>query len=510
MKPINLYTFTRVNQFDANVQTKFAKMLSDCNDIKERDYEFQTIASLVDSLIHYVSIADFEGFYYSYSIPQLGEEFDLLKLSDNKVLSIELKSRAVGEEKILKQLLNKRHYLSHLPGDHFYYTYIKGKDLLYMLTSDGTLARCSIGLLATSLKGFSGFYTGNLDDKFRVSQFLVSPLNSPEKFLHGNYFLTPQQENISKELISKITDVDGMSPLYFSIHGEPGTGKTLLLYHLAKMMCSAKKVCIVHCAPSTEQLIKLSQLWSDVYITVPKNLNYMDLSHYDVFVVDETQRIYDEQLNKIINHVRDNNKICILGIDPNQIMSSKEKRRNIDAILSQIPYIRDYKLSKKIRTNPELAEFIEVLLKLNRAKPGAQFPNACLLYANSYEEGRKIIDYYESIGYTYISYTTSIHKSDNIDFMSSATNTHKVIGQEYDNVLIMLDNHFVYDIDGNLCAQRHPNPDYLFNKLFYQGITRVREKLMILVINNPNLFSRIVSTFTQVNKPAASEALPVQ
>lgn len=494
MKPINLFMLSTVRNLDIASVEQFARLLSDRGqELKIRDYEFQTVVSLVEDLSGLVTLQDLEGFYFSYSIPQLGEEFDLLKLSDTMVVNIELKSQNVGEKAILKQLRNKKHYLSHLSGNHYFYTYVKGDKLLYALSDDGNLVRCSITLLASLLKKYDVFFSGNLDEKFKVSQFLVSPVNSPEKFLHGNYFLTPQQELIEDKLLSQTENKYGIDPLFFSIHGSPGTGKTLLLYHLAKKLSSTKKVCIIHCAPHTEQHQKLKGMWPAVSIVVPKSLRYLNLGIFDVFIVDECQRIYTSQLNEIVSHVREHKKMCILGIDPKQVMSRKEKWRDIDSVISRIPGIQDHKLSQKIRTNKELSGFIEVMLNLSKAKPNVKYPNVSIIYANSYEEGKRIIAHYEGMGYTYISYTTSLHSYDKIDCMGSVNNTHKVIGQEFDNVLIMLDDHFAYDEAGRMQAKIHPNPDYLFAKLFYQGITRVREKLLLLVIDNPDLFTRITA-----------------
>lgn len=44
-----------------------------------------------------------------------------------------------------------------------------------------------------------------------------------------------------------------------------------------------------------------------------------------------------------------------------------------------------------------------------------------------------------------------------------------------------------------ICEKRHPNPDYLYPNLFYQGVTRVRESLALIVVQATNLFDKIVS-----------------
>ena len=71
--------------------------------------------------------------------------------------------------------------------------------------------------------------------------------------------------------------------------------------------------------------------------------------------------------------------------------------------------------------------------------------------------------------------------------------THHVIGQKFDNVLMLMDNSFYYDANGVLQGVEHPNPDYLYPNLFYQRITRVREKIALIVIEAPDLLEKISS-----------------
>lgn len=73
-------------------------------------------------------------------------------------------------------------------------------------------------------------------------------------------------------------------------------------------------------------------------------------------------------------------------------------------------------------------------------------------------------------------------------------NTHKVIGQEYDAVTMIMDNNFYYS-DNILEGKIHPNPDYIFTQLLYQGLTRTREKLL-LIITDLNLLQKILILFS--------------
>ena len=53
-----------------------------------------------------------ENFIYSYEIDHLNKEFDLIRIFENSVVNIEIKSENVSNEKIIKQLKRNKHYLS--------------------------------------------------------------------------------------------------------------------------------------------------------------------------------------------------------------------------------------------------------------------------------------------------------------------------------------------------------------------------------------------------------------
>ena len=54
-------------------------------------------------------------------------------------------------------------------------------------------------------------------------------------------------------------------------------------------------------------------------------------------------------------------------------------------------------------------------------------------------------------------------------------------------------DNFQYAEDGHLQGKMHPNPNYIFYKLWFQGVSRAREKLCILVIGNEELFKKLLS-----------------
>ena len=144
MKALNLYTLTRTRDpktFSALLQAlsgspwkrtcSVHEMLSLCSLVDALDEHFslhpyqengqqdlteQGSGSAAPSDYRAEWIRCLDGFYFSYTIEHISKEFDLLKLSADAgcVLNIELKSEAVEEERIRKQLEQNRYYLSHI------------------------------------------------------------------------------------------------------------------------------------------------------------------------------------------------------------------------------------------------------------------------------------------------------------------------------------------------------------------------------------------------------------
>ena len=80
------------------------------------------------------------------------------------------------------------------------------------------------------------------------------------------------------------------------------------------------------------------------------------------------------------------------------------------------------------------------------------------------------------------------------DFSTIGT-SHQVIGQEFENVITVLDSHFYYDEDDILKARKITHNPYSPLKMFFQQITRAINKLEIVVVGNIELYNKIVQIF---------------
>ena len=134
MRALNLYTLTRIN--DSEAFSGLENALSGRPWHKAfSSHEAASLCALVNGLADCFMAADtegtskeqipapgddwvsfFDGFYFSYTIEHISKEFDLLKFSANAdcALNIELKSEAIEEDRIRKQLEQNRYYLFHI------------------------------------------------------------------------------------------------------------------------------------------------------------------------------------------------------------------------------------------------------------------------------------------------------------------------------------------------------------------------------------------------------------
>ena len=97
MRPVNIYRISRIHEeIDFNRIERHESQKSGRRHI--HIHEIESLRLFVDALINRGAlISELEGFHYGFSIPQIGKEFDLLKITEKNCLNIELKSPEVSE-----------------------------------------------------------------------------------------------------------------------------------------------------------------------------------------------------------------------------------------------------------------------------------------------------------------------------------------------------------------------------------------------------------------------------
>ncbi len=503
MKSLNIYLLTRVKHNDS-----FNEMFNSETNNKEfieiKEDEQQTLIELVDLINNCGNEGKeiFDGFYLDFKIPHIGKEFDLLKASDNKttVLNIELKSQDVELDKVKKQLHKNKSYLNAVFQNINQFTYICGGKLYKY--QDNQLLESSISELIDVLKldVYGKYIDSNLDCLFMAKDYLISPINDIDRFLEGKYFLTNEQFEKKHKIIDLF---EKRETILVILSGRAGTGKTLLAYDIAVELSQKSKVLILFCGKLTNGHITLNSKLKNVDIVQIKDINKINLN-YDLVIIDEVQRIKGISWSNVINLINKAGIPMMLVGDEEQYLSAKEKEsgyflNTINRFVESNKRII-FTLNERIRTNPEMASFIKNLLNYNsNINYAYSYDNIQICYANCEDEAIELICYFKNNKYIFINFTGAFQGDIYYDAFRNYENlnSHEAVGQEFDNVVIVINENFTYGLKNSQYILQtrihHPTQDYLYRKMLFQALTRAREKIAIIIVKDITLFRRINS-----------------
>lgn len=489
MKSINVLSLVQAhNTLSTSEFENFTKYYSIA--IKNDEiHDLKRLTSEIHKTLPFVNVLN--NFYVGYKIQHISKEFDLLRFGSNYIINIELKNDST-EDKITKQLIQNSYYLSHVNRVIHNFCYVASTNTLYKLNSAGELVTVNINFLIQLLTHQDLLKIGSPDSLFNPSEYLVSPFNSTDKFVDGKYFLTNQQEYFKNKILLKLN----INPIAFiALTGGPGTGKTLLTYDIIKSIKNIKRTLIVHCGQLNEGHHKLIKLgWNIIAV---KHLRSCGLNGFDVVVVDETQRIYPSLFEQLIIDAKEANTSCIFSYDKQQTLSAAETRSDIEGKINAISGIDKFTLSDKIRTNKEIAGFIKVLF--NNKRNNVILSNCGNIDFEFFSNLANVENYIEllsSDGWEVLKLTPSqYNKEYHVSYSHPSSKTsHNVIGQEFDNVAVVVDEFFSYDANGLLTYNSTTYYDSV--KMLFQNITRTRKRLKLIIIRNTQVLNRCLSVLS--------------
>ncbi|MBZ7967888.1 AAA family ATPase [Campylobacter sp. RM9756] len=278
-----------------------------------KEYELETLLQFCEILKNNNTedqFCIFENYHIGYKLPHIEKEFDLIKFGDKLIINIELKSNIIEHDKILSQLKRNFYYLSMLNKETVICTYIKSNNLLYILENN-KIQEITIEKLKAYLEKIKKS-AENLNELFSPINFLISPFNNTDNFIANKYYLTQQQEEIKNDILKKINKNNS---LIFSIEGVAGTGKTLLIYDIAR---NIHQSCIIHCAQANDGINKLKEKEWNIITIKEFDKNCACIQDYKVLIVDESQRISLKQIDAFIS----TKKILIFSHDVNQKLNA--------------------------------------------------------------------------------------------------------------------------------------------------------------------------------------------
>lgn len=479
---VNLYILGNIiRQNDNEFLEKYEKNNNFTLKVKEKD----CILALLSNINKEVSIPRTEllnGFKIGYTIKQIGKEFDLLKVTSDKVLNIELKSSSTID-KIFKQQQQNYYYLNSISNNIEIFTYCLECDQFYKY--DGNITKiCSTSEVLNVLEDLMfDEVEKDIDSKFSPEEFLISPFNDVEKFLASKYFLTKVQEERKNKFLTSDNNC-------FIVNGPAGSGKSLFMYDIAKsLMEQDKKVRIIHCGQLNEGHFELINDYDwDIKQAHPTTFNNeASFSELEYVFVDEAQRLIHSQLAELLDYFDKYLFNIVFSFDHKQPLATWDPaEKNEEYLREKIISIHDIKLTDRIRSNSDVNYFVKQAFNFqpNRIK---KCENVTIEYIQHEGDIMQYIKDLEVKGWVYLPYTKS---RNNITYHKYCSynehlNSHRVIGQEFNKVLVILDESFYYNRN-NISYKGEQY--YLPRQMFYQNITRAKRELKIIVINNYELF----------------------
>lgn len=484
MIPINIYNLTRIKKI--SLLTKIERQMSKRRGLlKIKSWEIDSLKKLSEHLKEEMDNGTGVLFYYSFQIPKLGKEFDLLRISDEYVLNIELKSMEVPEDKIKNQLLQNRYYLALLGKPVRSYTYVSDTDKLYRLSNTEKVIESDWGRLGEDILKQTGCYEEDIDKLFKEEQYLISPLTNPKRFLERDYFLTSQQKDIRKHILANIQQ---NNTLFQGFTGLPGTGKTLLLYDLALVLSEKQKVIILHNGTNKDELSQFNRRFKRMdFYNVSSIHKDVALSDYSAILVDESHQISKRDFDRIKNDALEYNIPVIFTYDVEDAIYLEDVEDYCVGNIRKLPEYNEYRLTNRIRMNKELSSFILSLMNISIYHHRKDYPSVSLAYASSLSEAKEEIRNYMLRGYVYIRIDGGNEPDNNPDIIKAGLG----IGREFDKVVMVIDSEYYYDNKGYLRCY----PDKNQVRILYHGLNRAKKEIAVVVLDNEVIFEKIVNVF---------------
>ncbi len=503
MRAVNLYLLTRTHEPDG--LSWILEAMSKSRKPKEVSaHEAATLWSLTDVLAKemqkrgragaddWVSLLD--GFFFSYVIEHIGKEFDLLKASSDGgcILNIELKSEMVEEERIRRQLEQNRYYLSHIANTICSFTYVMENGELYSLDEKGLLQKCRMEELieALQMEALRDYLPEGIENCFRAAEYLISPIANPQKFLQGKYFLTNQQFEFRRKILGYLKEhaqPDAGIPV-ISVSGIAGTGKTLLLLDLSVRLSENGRVLFIHSGPLRRGHIEINKELDQVDLISGDRFRTMrHLERYHCLIVDEADHLDRETLRILLAAAGTHRTPVILAYDPHRLLAETTdanaalaRRDDLAEVRSLIVESSSLTLSftGNIRINRPVYSFLRTLLHYKDHGDRQGYECIDVLYAGDMTERRLIEDYYRKRKFVLVSGTEGAKKEEDL------------IAREYDNVLMTLDDAYYYDENMRLRVREKEEESL---RLLYEGLSRTRERLCLLIAGNKELFETVLA-----------------
>ncbi len=444
-----------------------------------KNHERRCVEGLVNDLFPLCpSPAFFDGFIFSYTIPHIGKEFDLLKITEHGILNIELKSSFVGKQNIEDQLRKNKYYLSHLSKPVFACTYVLKTGKYYTLNDQNELISTSKHEVALALSLHAGSYVRHIAPLFKACQYLISPVADPERFIAGNYFLTLHQQQAKSRFLAAMD----RGALLFAIRGSVGTGKTLLLYDLCKTAAQKGNNCLfLYPGALKKGHLALNGMIKGFSVRSALDGEVSSPDSFDCIFVDEASSLPKSKLDQLIN-LQKQGRILLLAYDPDGRTALGDQYCDPDKLLKSEKRVSWINLTNTIRTNADILYFASLLFDKRRKERTVDFDHVQLIYLPENEADR-CAEYYAKKRYGVFDC-----RAGRADLYSAPAFS------ECDKGVLLIDSGYFYSGAGKLITRKKGAERTVLHNRLKKAVLKVRDQ-MVLIVTDLQLYHDLLPLF---------------
>ena len=292
---------------------------------------------------------------------------------------------------------------------------------------------------------------------------------------------------------------------FYTIEGRAGTGKSIVGFELARRLTEKSyKVAYFFMGKNTEiysefedfdfNVFSLEPYYSEKRGIIKNRFEKIYTEEFDVLIIDESQRLTKKQINRIKKLIQDDkeNSHCIFLLDEEQNMDSLEKGKQIAREIIELSDTR-MKLKVPLRFDSNMECFISLLFKKNRRNGDSRKANVDIIKFPNYSAEIEYVNYLtKKQNFTPLLPLHKVITSSRKIYKGK--NGFEIIGQEFENVVVILDYQFSFSKDNGLELNDFSPYDRKYDiiQLYYEIITRVKNNLKIIVVNNDELYNNLV------------------
>ena len=471
------------------------------------ELELNQLITLINNFINKsLRIPAFESFHFGYKIPQIScGDFDFLKINKTNVVNIEFKDISLARTgnferikiKLLDQLKVRNNLLSVFNREVISIGSILNKDDLYFyrLEEDQLHEITTTDILSFLTCSGKDFSISMLSDVLNRESLNICPINSGSASVDKLYDLTDQQQTA----IKKIIELDSR---YYIVKGGAGTGKSLVAFELANIFSKQEKKTILFFLAKESKLYEQydGRLFKVLTLSpsgdsIPGRFEKVYQEDFNVLIIDEAQRLTTKQIDRIKELIEEKDEChCIFVFDYEQNFISNKEGIMIKKYLEDLvdsKYIS--KLDLPLRFDENTRFFIRKLFGMRNAGKGdAKEANVEIVKLIDVNEANEFSSYLgENYGFVKLKPLSlelplKGYKADH--------DAYNVIGKDFENIIVAFDDEYYLDKQSGI--QRTEDNTYKgphnIEKCYYELLTRVKDKIVILVINNDQLYNDLI------------------